>query len=165
MDSLSCNCTLCTKHMTEIWLVQFLLPRFQANYTTFTKCPKNYDYSVDLKMSLPNTWRKLVGVLLCKPEHIHASASVGIASKINDKCWSLNTGLRLQLHAVRNHPCLPVYELRQARLGCVALAVSFSGFHSVCFLICCTDQTVILNSSLLWVAWSSLNSVLLATVA
>ena len=46
----------------------------------------------------------------------------------------------------------------------VALAVLFSGFHSGHHLICCTDRTVILKSSLLWAAWSTLDSVLLATV-
>ena len=54
----------------------------------------------------------------------------------------------------------------RARLGCVALAVrvSFSGFHSGHCLICCTDQTVMLKSSLLWAAWFLLDCLLLATV-
>ena len=72
----------------------------------------------------------------------------------------LSIFLLKKLHAVRNRPCLSVYELRQAthRLGCVA------GFHSGHHLICCKDRTVILKSSLLWAAWSTLDSVLLATV-
>ena len=52
----------------------------------------------------------------------------------------------------------------RARLGCVALAVLFSGFRSGRRLICCTDRTVMLKSSLLWAAWSSLDCLLLATV-
>ena len=48
-------------------------------------------------------------------------------------------------------------------LGCVALAVSFSGFHSSRRLNCCTDWTVMLISSLLWGICSSLDSGLLAT--
>ena len=32
-----------------------------------------------------------------------------------------NTGLHLQLHAVRNRPCLPVYELQQANFFLVRL--------------------------------------------
>ena len=49
-------------------------------------------------------------------------------------------------------------------LGCVALALSFSGFHSGRRLICCTAWTVMLISSLLWRICSSLDSGLLATV-
>ena len=45
----------------------------------------------------------------------------------------------------------------------VPLAVSFSGFYSGCRLICCTDWTVMLISSLLWGICSSLDSGLLAT--
>ena len=48
-------------------------------------------------------------------------------------------------------------------LGCVALAVSFSGFHSSRRLNCCTDWTVMLINSLLWGICSSLDSGLLAT--
>ena len=48
-------------------------------------------------------------------------------------------------------------------LCCVALAVSFSGFHSSRCLICCTHWTVMLISSLLWQICSSLDSGLLAT--
>ena len=110
---------------------------------------------------------------------MHADASVGIASNIQCKCWSLpthafgqgcnkagnvDTTLTYQLQAVQNCLCLQVYELRQARLGCVALAVAFSGFHSCHRLICCTDRTVMLRSSLLWATWSSLDCLLLATV-
>ena len=65
---------------------------------------------------------------------------------------------RLQLHARG-----PWYA-EEGNLGCVALAVSFSGFHSGCRLICCTDWTVMLISSLLWRICSSLDSGLLATV-
>ena len=148
MDSLSCN----WHYALNIWLKSDWFNSFCPDSRQTAQLAQNVkkiDYSVDLKRSLLNTWRKLVGVLLCKPEHIHASASVGIASKINDKCWSLNTGLRLQLHAVRNRSCLPVYELWRARLGCVPLEVSFAGFHSVCCLICCTDRTVMLNGGCL----------------
>ena len=58
-----------------------------------------------------------------------------------------NTGLHLQLHAepIRNRLCLPVYNVR-AKLGCVVSAVLFSRFRSGCrCLICCTDQTVIVE--------------------
>ena len=51
----------------------------------------------------------------------------------------------------------------EGNLCCVALAVSFSGFHSSRHLICCTDWTVMLISSLLWGICSSLDSGLLAT--
>ena len=44
--------------------------------------------------------------------------------------------------------------------GC---AVTFSGFHSGCRLICCIDWTVMLIGSLLWGICSSLNSGFLAT--
>ena len=67
-------------------------------------------------------------------------------------------------HAVRNRPCLPVYEHRRTSLGCVALAVLLSGFRSSSHLICCTDRTVMLKGSLLWAAWSLLDCLLLATV-
>ena len=43
------------------------------------------------------------------------------------------------------------------------LAVTFSGYHSGCHLICCIDWTVMLNSSLLWGICSSLDSGLLAS--
>ena len=72
--------------------------------------------------------------------------------------------IALQLLGVWNRPCWPVYEHQWARLGRVALAVSLSEFHSGCHLVCCTDWTVMLKSSLLWVAWSSLDCLLLATV-
>ena len=52
----------------------------------------------------------------------------------------------------------------QAAIISFALAVLFSEFHSSHHLICCKDRTVMLKSSLLWAAWSSLNSVLLVTV-
>ena len=64
------------------------------------------------------------------------------------------------MHAVQNHLCLPVHQLTKL----CSFAVSFSGFHSGRCLICCTDQTVMLKSSLLWAAWSSLDSALMATV-
>ena len=48
-------------------------------------------------------------------------------------------------------------------VGCVALAVSISKFHLSHRLICCTDWTVMLISSLLWDIYSSLDSGLLAT--
>ena len=61
--------------------------------------------------------------------------------------------------------CQQVHLCELVRLcTCVALTVSFSGFHLAHQLICCTDQTVMLKSSLLWAAWSLLDSVLLATV-
>ena len=56
-----------------------------------------------------------------------------------------------------------LWYAEEGNLGCVALAVSFSGFHSGCRLICCTDWTVMLISSLLWRICSSLDSGLLAT--
>ena len=48
-------------------------------------------------------------------------------------------------------------------LGCVALALSFFGFHSGRCLNCYIDWTVMLISSLLWEICSSLDSGLLAT--
>ena len=50
---------------------------------------------------------------------------------------------RLQLHEV--HVCWS-----RQNLGCVALAVSFPGFHPGRRLICCTDWTVMLIRCLLW---------------
>ena len=58
--------------------------------------------------------------------------------------------------------CMRWYA-EEGNLGCVALAVSFSGFHSSRHLICCTDWTVMLINSLLWGICSLLDSGLLAT--
>ena len=44
------------------------------------------------------------------------------------------------------------------------MAVSFFEFHSCHCLICCTDGTVMLTSSLPWANWPSLVSGLLETV-
>ena len=47
--------------------------------------------------------------------------------------------------------------------GCVAFAVSFSGFHLGCHPICCTDWTIMMISSPLCRICSSLDSAALAT--
>ena len=61
-------------------------------------------------------------------------------------------------------PCLQLHVVYgRQNLGRVALAVSFSGFHSGRCPICCTVWTVMLISSLLWGICSSLDSGLLAT--
>ena len=73
-------------------------------------------------------------------------------------CVANCIGHAYKLHVVHTGASLLLH------LGCIALAVSFSGFHSGCHLICCTDGTVMLTSSLLWVNWSSLVSGLLETV-
>ena len=71
-------------------------------------------------------------------------------------CWGRQLRPCLQLHVVK-------WYAEEGNLDCVALAVSFSGFHSGRRLICCTDWTVMLISSLLWEICSSLDSGLLET--
>ena len=82
---------------------------------------------------------------------------------------SVNTVQLLWACAKLYRPCLKLHAVHQtpvqvSKLGCIALAISFSGFHSGRRLTCCTDGTVMLTSSLLWVNWSLLVSGLLETV-
>ena len=79
----------------------------------------------------------------------------------NRKCyviWRVGAKLGRAFNCTRSVVCWG-----RQNLGCVALAVSFSGFHFGRHLICCTDWTVMLISSLLWGICSSLDSGLLAT--
>ena len=62
-----------------------------------------------------------------------------------------------------NSICIRTGSSVKRPIGCVSLAVSFSGFHLSRSLICCTDWTVMLISNLLWGICSSLDSRLLAT--
>ena len=76
----------------------------------------------------------------------------------NNACGAIRYQVRDYRHHHRGISTLVLW------LGYVTFAVLFSGFRSGRRLICCTDWTVMLKSSLLWAAWSSLNCLLLATV-
>ena len=100
------------------------------------------------------------GTPQCKSLQLQASRVTKATATVQPNCvhkGCSKAGSVNQHRAVPSIACWAcpessVFTGVRARLGCVALAVLFSGFRSGRRLIFCTDWTVMLKSSLLWAA-------------